>query len=136
MSLTGDADGKPYRGGAAMFDVHEPGCTRRSRSSPRCGTATRPGEGQLLEINLLSTAMSCLVNQTEAYVAARYRAAADGQRAPERVPVRADADGSDGELIVIAANDGQFRKLARCSATRDGRGPALRRTRRAGNREP
>ena len=109
MTLTGDADGKPFRVGAAMFDV-----LAGLHSAVAIVAALRhrdaTGQGQALETNLLSTAMSCLVNQTEAYVAAGVVPARMGNAHPSVFPYEPMPTG-DGELIVIAANDGQFRKL-------------------------
>lgn len=110
MSLTGDADGTPFRVGAAMFDV-----LAGLHAAVGIVSALRhrdtTGEGQLLQTNLLSTAMSCLVNQTEAYVAAGVVPHRMGNAHPSVFPYEPMRT-ADGELIVIAANDGQFRKLS------------------------
>jgi len=109
MSLTGDADGGPFRVGAAMFDV-----LTGLHSAVAILAALRhrdaTGEGQLLETNLLSTALACLVNQTEAYVGAGVVPQRMGNAHPSVFPYE-PMPTADGELIVIAANDGQFRKL-------------------------
>ncbi len=109
MSLTGDAGGSPFRVGAAMFDVLtglHAAVAVLAALRHRDGT----GEGQLLETNLLSTALSTLVNQTEAYVAAGVVPQRMGNAHPSVFPYE-PMPTADGELIVIAANDGQFRKL-------------------------
>jgi crotonobetainyl-CoA:carnitine CoA-transferase CaiB-like acyl-CoA transferase len=110
MSLTGSPDGPPYRAGVAVFDVmtglH---CAIGILAALHHRDLT--GEGQHIETDLLSTALSALVNQTSAYVA--------GGVVPERMgnahlslfPYEPLPTG-DGELIVVAGNDGQFRKLA------------------------
>jgi len=109
MSLTGDPGGSPFRVGAAMFDVLtglHAAVAVLAALRHRDGT----GEGQLLETNLLSTALSTLVNQTEAYVAAGVVPQRMGNAHPSVFPYE-PMPTADGELIVIAANDGQFRKL-------------------------
>lgn len=109
MSVTGNADGEPTRAGVALFDVitglH---CLTGILSSLHRRTET--GEGQLVEVNLLASALSGLVNQTGAYVM--------GGAVPQRAgnahaslfpyePMKC----ADGELVIAVANDGQFTKL-------------------------
>jgi crotonobetainyl-CoA:carnitine CoA-transferase CaiB-like acyl-CoA transferase len=109
MSLTGDPDGGPFRVGAAMFDVLT-GLHAAVAILAALRHRDATGEGQLLETNLLSTALACLVNQTEAYVAAGVVPQRMGNAHPSVFPYEPMPTG-DGDLIVIAANDGQFRKL-------------------------
>ena len=68
------------------------------------------GRGQHVEVNLLSSALSGLVNQSSAYVAGgvvpiRMGNATRACSPTSRCPC------ADGDLIVTAGNDGQFRKL-------------------------
>jgi crotonobetainyl-CoA:carnitine CoA-transferase CaiB-like acyl-CoA transferase len=77
------------------------------------------GEGQHIETNLLSSAMSSMVNQTSAYVAGGVVPHRMGNAHLSLFPYE-PLPTADGELIVIAGNDGQFRKL--CTALGD---PAL-----------
>ncbi|MEJ8280059.1 CaiB/BaiF CoA transferase family protein [Pseudonocardia spirodelae] len=110
MSLTGEPDGTPYRAGVAVFDV----LTGLHAALAVCAALRhreRTGEGQLLETNLLSVAMSTLVNQTEAVVAAGAVGTRMGNAHPSVFPYQ-PMPTADGDLIVIAGNDGQFRKLA------------------------
>src|SRR5262249_32618858 len=69
------------------------------------------GEGQHVETNLLSTALSALVNQTSAYVAGDVVPTRMGNAHLSLFPYEPLPTG-DGDLIVIAGNDAQFRKLA------------------------
>ena len=69
------------------------------------------GRGQHVETNLLSSALSALVNQTSAYVAGGVVPARMGNAHLSLFPYEPLATG-DGELIVVAGNDGQFRRLA------------------------
>ncbi|MBL2990835.1 CoA transferase, partial [Klebsiella pneumoniae] len=68
MSLTGDADGPPYRGGVAIFDVIT-GLHTTNGILAALQHRNRTGEGQKVDTNLLSSALSGLANQTSAYVA-------------------------------------------------------------------
>ncbi|MEV1291008.1 CoA transferase [Pseudonocardia sp. NPDC049635] len=110
MSLTGPADGPPYRAGVAVFDVLT-GLHAALAVTAALRHRERTGEGQLLETNLLSVALSTLVNQTEAYVAAGAVPHRMGNEHPSVFPYQ-PMPCKDGDLIVIAGNDGQFRRLA------------------------
>jgi len=68
MSLTGSPDGPPYRAGISVFDVMT-GLQSVIGILAALRHRDATGEGQHVETNLLSTAMSTLVNQTSAYVA-------------------------------------------------------------------
>jgi len=68
------------------------------------------GRGQHVEVNLLSTAMSGLVNHTSAYVAGGTVPFRMGNAHPSLFPYE-PLPASDGDIIVIAGNDGQFAKL-------------------------
>jgi crotonobetainyl-CoA:carnitine CoA-transferase CaiB-like acyl-CoA transferase len=110
MSLTGGPDGPPYRAGISVFDVmtgmHS---VIGILAALRHREAT--GQGQHVETNLLSTAMSALVNQTSAYVAGGVVPGRMGNAHLSLFPYEPLATG-DGDLIVVAGNDGQFRRLA------------------------
>src|SRR6476620_9810018 len=109
MSLTGAADGPPYRAGISVFDVmagmH---ATIGILSALHHRAAT--GRGQHVEVNLLSSALSGLVNHSSGYVAGGTIPFRMGNAHPSLFPYE-PLPTSDGELIVIAGNDGQFRTL-------------------------
>jgi len=109
MSLTGDPDGPPYRAGISVFDVmagmH---ATIGILSALHHRAAT--GRGQHVEVNLLSSALSGLVNHSSGYVAGGTIPFRMGNAHPSLFPYE-PLPVADGELIVIAGNDGQFRKL-------------------------
>ncbi|MEX5719180.1 CaiB/BaiF CoA transferase family protein [Geodermatophilus maliterrae] len=109
MSLTGDPGGDPYRAGVAVFDVMaglHATIGVLSALNLRHGT----GRGQHVEVDLLSSALSGLVNQTSAYVAGDVVPFRMGNSHPSLFPYE-PLPCADGELIVTAGNDGQFRKL-------------------------
>ena len=109
MSLTGDPDGSPYRAGISVFDVmaglHS---TIGILAALRHREAT--GEGQCIQTNLMSSAMSGLVNQTSAYVCGGVTPHRMGNAHPSLFPYE-PLPTADKDLIVTAGNDTQFRKL-------------------------
>jgi crotonobetainyl-CoA:carnitine CoA-transferase CaiB-like acyl-CoA transferase len=109
MSLTGDPDGDPYRAGVAVFDVMA-GLHATIGVLSALNLRRETGRGQHVEVNLLSSALSGLVNQTSAYVAGDVVPFRMGNSHPSLFPYE-PLPCSDGDLIVTAGNDGQFRKL-------------------------
>ncbi|RZU31938.1 CaiB/BaiF CoA transferase family protein [Blastococcus saxobsidens] len=109
MSVTGDPDGEPYRAGVAVFDVMA-GLHATIGVLSALNLRHETGRGQHVEVNLLSSALSGLVNQTSAYVAGGVVPFRMGNSHPSLFPYE-PLPCSDGDLIVTAGNDGQFRKL-------------------------
>ncbi|MEQ4299919.1 CaiB/BaiF CoA-transferase family protein [Plantactinospora sp. B6F1] len=109
MSLTGDPDGSPYRAGISVFDVMA-GMHANIGILAALHHRTASGRGQHVEVNLLSSALSGLVNHSSGYVAGGVVPYRMGNAHPSLFPYE-PLPTSDGELIVIAGNDGQFRKL-------------------------
>ena len=109
MSLTGAPDGPPYRAGIAVFDVMT-GLQAALGVVAALHHRARTGEGQHVETDLLSTALSTLVNQTSAYVAGGVVPHRMGNAHPSVYPYEPLPTG-DGELIVATGNDAQFRRL-------------------------
>jgi crotonobetainyl-CoA:carnitine CoA-transferase CaiB-like acyl-CoA transferase len=110
MSLTGSPDGPGYRAGISVFDVVT-GLHSTIGILAALRHRSETGEGQHVETNLMSSAMSAMVNQTSAYVAGDVVPHRMGNAHLSLFPYEPMPTG-DGELIVIAGNDGQFRKLA------------------------
>jgi crotonobetainyl-CoA:carnitine CoA-transferase CaiB-like acyl-CoA transferase len=109
MSLTGDPDGSPYRAGISVFDVMA-GMHANIGILAALHHRDATGTGQHVEVNLLSSALSGLVNHSSGYVAGGTVPFRMGNAHPSLFPYE-PLPTSDGELIVIAGNDGQFRKL-------------------------
>ena len=109
MSLTGSPDGPPYRAGISIFDV-------MSGMQATIGVLAAlqhrhiSGRGQHVEVNLLSTALSGLVNQASAYVAGGTVPTRMGNSHPSLFPYE-PLPTADGELIITSGNDGQFQRL-------------------------
>ncbi|MFC6016316.1 CaiB/BaiF CoA transferase family protein [Plantactinospora solaniradicis] len=109
MSLTGDPDGSPYRAGISVFDVMA-GMHANIGILAALHHRATSGQGQHVEVNLLSSALSGLVNHSSGYVASGVVPYRMGNAHPSLFPYE-PLPTADGELIVIAGNDGQFRKL-------------------------
>ncbi|MER5916026.1 CaiB/BaiF CoA-transferase family protein [Streptomyces sp. NPDC001982] len=109
MSLTGDPDGPPYRAGISVFDVMAGnhaviGILAALRHRDAIGT------GQHIEVNLLSSALTGLVNHSSAYAAGGVVPYRMGNAHLSVFPYE-PLPTADNDLIVTAANDGQFHKL-------------------------
>jgi crotonobetainyl-CoA:carnitine CoA-transferase CaiB-like acyl-CoA transferase len=109
MSLTGDPDGPPYRAGISVFDV-----MAGNHAVIGILAALRhrdvSGQGQRVEVNLLSSALTGLVNHSSAYAAGGVVPYRMGNAHPSVFPYE-PLPTKDNDLIISAANDGQFRKL-------------------------
>src|SRR5215469_2013910 len=109
MSLTGDPDGPAFRSGISVFDVLT-GLHAALGILAALNHRNRTGEGQHLEVSLLASALSGMVNQSTAYVAGGVVPTRMGNSHPSLFPYDA-LPTADQDLIVIATNNGQFRKL-------------------------
>lgn len=109
MSLTGPSDGPAYRAGIAAFDVMT-GLHGTIGVLAALHHRALTGEGQHVEVNLLSSAMSGLVNHTGAYTLAGVVAHRMGNEHPSVYPYQAMPT-KDRDVIITAANDRQFRSL-------------------------
>ena len=109
MSLTGDPDGPPYRAGISVFDVIA-GLHTTIAILAALHHRAATGEGQHVEASLLASALSGMVNQTSAYAAGGVVPFRMGNSHPSLFPYE-PLPTADGDLIVTAGNDAQFRKL-------------------------
>jgi crotonobetainyl-CoA:carnitine CoA-transferase CaiB-like acyl-CoA transferase len=109
MSLTGSPDGEPFRAGISVFDVMA-GMHATIGVLAALNARQETGFGQHVEVNLLSSALSGLVNQSSAYVAGGVVPTRMGNSHPSLFPYE-PLPCSDGDLIITAGNNGQFRKL-------------------------
>jgi crotonobetainyl-CoA:carnitine CoA-transferase CaiB-like acyl-CoA transferase len=112
MSVTGPAPGQPTKVGVALVDV-----VTGLHAAVGILAALRhrevTGEGQRVEVNLLSSVLSAMVNQASGYVAGGVVPDILGNRHPSIAPyetIRA----ADGALILAVGNDDQFRRLVGC----------------------
>ncbi|GAA3288359.1 CoA transferase [Nesterenkonia halobia] len=109
MSVTGEPDGHPQRAGVAMFDV----VTGLHTAVGILGALRErdiSGRGQHLELDLLSSALSGLVNQTTGYVACGNVPQRLGNDHPSLYPY-GPFPAADRDLIICVGNDRQFTRL-------------------------
>jgi crotonobetainyl-CoA:carnitine CoA-transferase CaiB-like acyl-CoA transferase len=109
MSLTGPKDGPPYRAGISMFDVMAgKDALIGILAALRHRDAT--GRGQHVELSLLASAMSGMVNQSSAYVAGGVVPHRMGNAHPSVVPYE-PLPTADNDIVIAAANDGLYRRV-------------------------
>src|SRR5207245_1137199 len=97
MSLTGDPDGPPYRAGISVFDVMA-GLHATVGILAALHHRQTTGRGQHVEVNLLSSALSGLVNHSSAVVAGGVTPMRMGNSHPSLFPYDA-LPTADGDLI-------------------------------------
>jgi len=109
MSLTGDAEGPASRAGMPVFDILA-GLHGTIGILAALNHRRDTGEGQHIAVSLLASALFGLVNHASAYVAGGVVPFRMGNGHPSLFPYEPFPT-ADRDLIVIAGNDGQFRKL-------------------------
>ena len=110
MSVTGSAESGPTKAGVAVVDVVT-GLHAATGILAALRHRDLTGEGQRVEVNLLSSALSALVNQSSAHVVAGQVPGLMGNRHPSIAPYEV-LRCADRPLVVAAANDKLFRLLA------------------------
>lgn len=109
MSLTGDPAGAPTRAGISVFDVIA-GLHAVIGILAALHDRDASGRGQHVEVSLLASALSGLVNHTSAYVAGGVVPHRMGNGHPSLFPYE-PLPCADGDLIIAVGNDTQFRAL-------------------------
>ncbi len=109
MSLTGEPDGPPYRAGISVFDVMT-GMHGTIGVLAALEHRRKTGEGQHVEVNLLSSALSGLVNHSGAYAAAGEVPFRMGNAHPSVYPYQ-PMPTADRDVIVAVGNNRQFRSF-------------------------
>jgi len=109
MAITGDPDGPPTKVGVAVVDVLT-GYAAATSILAALTARAESGRGAQLEVSLLDTALSALVNIAAAALVTGTEAQRFGNAHPSIVPYQT-FDAADGALAVAAANDGLFRRL-------------------------
>src|SRR6478609_8535024 len=106
MSVTGEPDGEPLKVGVALVDVIA-GLYAAVGILAALEHRRESGEGQLVEVDLLSALLAGLVNQSSAYTVAGAVPARMGNRHPSIAPYELLRCGG-GELVLAVGNDRQF----------------------------
>ena len=109
MSITGTPDGEPQKVGVALVDVLA-GLFASVGILAALRHRDRTGEGQRVEVNLLSSLLAALVNQGSAFTIAGNVPARLGNAHPSVSPYELYETG-DGELVLAVGNDRQFAAL-------------------------
>ena len=116
MSVTGPADGEPQKVGVALVDVLA-GLFASVGILAALRHRDATGEGQRVEVDLLSSLLAALVNQGSAYTAAGVVPHRMGNAHPSIAPYELLATG-EGDLVLAVGNDRQFAAL--CEVLDDG----------------
>jgi crotonobetainyl-CoA:carnitine CoA-transferase CaiB-like acyl-CoA transferase len=109
MSITGDPLGEPQKVGVAVVDVMA-GLYATVGILAAVRHREQTGQGQKVEVNLLSALLAGLVNQSSAYVAGGVTAQRRGNEHPSIAPYET-LPTADGQLAVAVGNDRQFAAL-------------------------
>lgn len=109
MSITGPDPQTPTKVGVAMVDIIT-GLHAAVGILAALRYRDRTGEGQRVEVNLLSSLLSALANQSSAYVAAGVVPHAMGNRHPSIAPYEVFS-AADRPLVLAVGNDRQFAAL-------------------------
>jgi crotonobetainyl-CoA:carnitine CoA-transferase CaiB-like acyl-CoA transferase len=109
MSVTGSADGPPTKVGVALVDV----LTGQNLATAILAALLhreRTGQGQRVEVNLLSSLLAGLVNQASAYLNAGVVPGRLGNAHPSVAPYQT-LSAADGDLVVAVGTDRQYERL-------------------------
>ena len=110
MSVTGDPGGPGTKAGVALVDVIT-GLHAGMGVLAALRHRERTGEGQRVEVSLLTSLLSALTNQASAYVAGGVVPRAMGNRHPSIAPYEV-VHAKDRPLALAVGNDRQFASLS------------------------
>ncbi|HEX7536574.1 MAG TPA: CoA transferase [Dermatophilaceae bacterium] len=110
MSVTGDPDGEPTKAGVALVDVLT-GKDATIGVLAALAARGQSGQGCRVQVNLLSSLLSALVNQAQGYLETGEAPRRMGNRHPSIAPYET-LRCRDGLLAVACGNDGQFVRFA------------------------
>src|SRR5829696_109194 len=117
MSITGDADGPPYRLGVAIADIVS-GMFAAQGISVALLARERTGRGQLVDIAMLDSVAALLTYQAGIYFATDKAPPRLGNRHPTIVPYETFS-ASDGEFVLAIGNDEQWRRFCATAQFQD-----------------
>jgi crotonobetainyl-CoA:carnitine CoA-transferase CaiB-like acyl-CoA transferase len=109
MSITGPADGPPYRLGVAISDIVA-GMFAAQGITLALFARERTGRGQRVDIGMLDTTAALLTYQAAIYFATGVAPGRLGNRHPTIVPYETFA-ASDGDFVVAVGNDEQWKRF-------------------------
>jgi crotonobetainyl-CoA:carnitine CoA-transferase CaiB-like acyl-CoA transferase len=109
MSVTGEADGRPLKVGAALIDMV---CGLLATIGIQAALAERErtGRGRHVDVSLIDSALASLLNQGSAWVSGGAVPSRRGNRHPSIVPYET-YEAADRPFAVAAGNDRLFARL-------------------------
>ncbi len=109
MSVTGEADGRPLKVGAALIDLV---CGLLAVAGIQAALAERErsGRGRHVEVSLMDSALAALLNQGSAWVSGGAVPSRRGNRHPSIVPYET-YEAADRPFAVAVGNDRLFARL-------------------------
>ncbi|MGI9232953.1 MAG: CaiB/BaiF CoA transferase family protein [Woeseiaceae bacterium] len=111
MSITGEPDGPPMKTGVAVVDVLT-GLHATIGILAALHERQRTRRGQMVEVNLFSSALASLVNQASSYLTTGTVPERIANQHPSIAPYEAFFTASM-PIVIAVGNDGQFRNLCR-----------------------
>lgn len=114
MSITGSADGPPFRLGVAIADIAT-GMFAAQGVTAALFTRERNGRGQQVDIAMLDSVVALLSYQAGIYFANDAPPERMGNRHPTIVPYETFR-AADGEFVLAVGNDDQWRRFCRVAS--------------------
>src|SRR3954462_14693178 len=109
MAVTGEPDGQPLKAGTAGVDL-VCGLLAANGIQAALVERARTGRGRHVEVSLMDSALTCLLNQGSAWVAAGVRGRWRGNRHPSIVPYET-YETADRPLAIAVGNERIFVRL-------------------------
>ena len=109
MSITGAADGPPYRLGVAIVDIVS-GMFAAQGVLAALVARQRTGQGQVVDLGMLDATTALLTYQAGNYFATGQIPARLGNRHPTIAPYET-LPTSDGEIVIAVGNDGIWKRF-------------------------
>jgi crotonobetainyl-CoA:carnitine CoA-transferase CaiB-like acyl-CoA transferase len=108
MSITGPADGPPYKVGVAISDVVT-GLFAANAIQAALHARHTTGQGQYIDISLLESQIAALVNVASNYLVSSEAPRRYGNAHANIVPYET-FEATDGAFVLAVGNDGQFQR--------------------------
>jgi crotonobetainyl-CoA:carnitine CoA-transferase CaiB-like acyl-CoA transferase len=109
MAVTGEPDGRPLKAGTAVVDL-VCGLLAANGIQAALIERARTGAGRHVEVSLMDSALTALLNQGSAWVTAGVRGQRRGNRHPSIVPYET-YETADRPLAIAVGNDRMFARL-------------------------
>ena len=117
MSITGPAEGPPYKVGVALTDVADRPVRRGGHSGVSSGPA-KSGHGYCIDLALLDCAVAAQVNVAQAFLTSGQLPARQGNAHMQIVPYQLFQT-ADSWLVLAVGNDGQWQHFCQAAGRAD-----------------